>query len=362
MTTVATFLKGLGLVVGVPAAYLLTVGLIPGLRAPAQPLPETTSQPSGRQGEPPPGRQDVSFDVKGTTVRAWLYLPAEVSFPVPCVVMAHGLGGVKAMGLESYALRFQQAGFAVLVFDYRYTGESAGEPRGLIWIPYQLEDWASAVAYVRGLPQVDPTRVGLWGVSFSGGHVLVTAARDERVSCLVAQAPVLDMKRAMKEATKDQGLRSQLGPRYFANLLRLIVHAQRDLARSWLGLSAHKIPLVGKQDTLAVLAGAESWDIFAETAPPGFVNEVCARIVLRAGKYRPIKRAGTVRCPVLLQLCDYDPTTPAGVVADAMSTLRGLAEVKRYPVHHFDLYRQESVEQAVADQVSFFRKHLRPSA
>ena len=137
----------------------------------------------------PPGRVDVSFQAKAIDVRGWLYLPEDRSTLVPCLVMAHGLGGVKAMGLEPYALRFQQAGFAVLVFDYRYQGESGGDPRGLIWIPYQLEDWAAAVKFARGIPGVDPTRIGLWGTSLSGGHVIVTAAGDGAIACISAQVP-----------------------------------------------------------------------------------------------------------------------------------------------------------------------------
>ena len=75
------------------------------------------------------------FTVKGTEIRAWLYVPQGVSERLPCIIMASGLGGTKDMG-ESYALRFQEAGFAVLSFDYRHFGESKGEPRQLICIPY----------------------------------------------------------------------------------------------------------------------------------------------------------------------------------------------------------------------------------
>jgi len=66
---------------------------------------------------------------------AWLYLPLHQPAPFPCIIMGNGLGGTKDTGLEPYAIRFQNAGFAVLVFDYRYFGESEGTPRQLIWIP-----------------------------------------------------------------------------------------------------------------------------------------------------------------------------------------------------------------------------------
>ena len=72
--------------------------------------------------------------------------------------MGHGFGGTKDAGLERYAIRYQDAGFAVLIFDYRHLGESEGEPRQLIWIPYQLQDYLAAIEYARSLKEIDPGR------------------------------------------------------------------------------------------------------------------------------------------------------------------------------------------------------------
>ena len=84
------------------------------------------------------------------------------------------------MGLERYAARFQAAGYAALVFDYRTWGDSEGEPRGLIWIPDQLADYAAAIQYARSRPEIDPARIALWGSSLSGGHVIVATAQDAK--------------------------------------------------------------------------------------------------------------------------------------------------------------------------------------
>lgn len=358
MSGVKTALKGLGVLVGVPATYLLAVGLLPGLRAPAQLLPA-----SGRrieEGEPLPGsKRGVSFPVRGTPVAASLYLPEGQAAPVPCIIMAHGLGGIVAMGLERYAVRFLQAGFAVLAFDYRYWGESGGEPRHLAWIPSQQEDWAAAVEYVRGLAEVDPARIALWGTSLSGGHVLVTAARDGEIACVSAQVPALDMLGATLSFLRGGGFAQHLGRHGIAPQLLTIMHAQRDLVRSWLGLSPHRIPLVGRPGTVAAMDDADAWDLMARLAPEGFANEVCARIVLRVDRYRPIRQASGVSCPVLLQTCDRDPTTPESVVQDAMGRLGSRAELRRYPISHFDIYIGDGFERAVGDQVEFFRRHLR---
>src|SRR2546428_14186202 len=124
-------------------------------------------------------RSDVTFQSAGTRCAAWLYRPAENGgAPTPCVILAHGFSGVRDQRLDAYAERFAQAGLTALVFDYRYFGDSDGEPRQLLDIRRQLEDWRAAIAYARALKGVDPARFAIWGSSFSGGPALTLAAPD----------------------------------------------------------------------------------------------------------------------------------------------------------------------------------------
>lgn len=348
MEIVIGVLQVIGIIVGVFVLYLLFVALLPGVSAPKQ-LLETSTPLTAREAEPPPSRSDVSFEVKDTSLSAWLYLPDDLSAPVPCVVMGNGFGGTKDMLLESYALRFQKAGLAVLAFDYRHFGDSEGEPRQLAWIPFQLQDYAAAVAYVRGLEEIDPARVALWGTSASGGHVVVAAATDPEVACVVAQCPGLDGRAAALEGYRKVGIK---------NGLRLIVHGQRDLVRSWLGLSAHKIPIVGKPGTVACMPVQDAYDGYASIAAEGFVNEVCARITIRGDKYRPVTKAKRVRCPVLLLICENDELAPVSAAEETAEKLGDLAEVRRYPIGHFDIYIGANFERSVGDQLEFLSRHL----
>jgi pimeloyl-ACP methyl ester carboxylesterase len=263
--------------------------------------------------------------------------------------MGHGFGGTKDMGLESYAIRFLEAGFAVLIFDYRHFGESEGEPRQLLWIPYQLEDWSSAITYARGLKQIDPAKIALWGTSLSGGHVIATAAKDNQIACVVAQCPGLD-GRASGEMFFD---RVGIG-----HLLRMAMHGQRDYLRSLLGLSPHKIPIVGKPGTIACLTTPDAYDHFRKSVPASYINEVCARIFIRGDKYRPVKQAQNVRCPVLLQICENDTLIPISAAEETERQLGKYAETIYYPIGHFDIYIGANFEKAVNDQVLFFKKHL----
>src|SRR5437868_2434625 len=120
-------------------------------------------------------RRDVAFNSSGDECRAWLFLPDAERTPL--VILGHGLGATREYGLEPYARRFADAGIAALVFTYRHFGDSGGEPRQLLDIERQLDDWAAALAYARNLDGIDTARIALWGTSFGGGHVLVAAAR-----------------------------------------------------------------------------------------------------------------------------------------------------------------------------------------
>lgn len=84
-------------------------------------------------------RADVAFASRSQTSAGWFYA-ADVSGRAPCVVMAHGLAGVKEMRLDAYAERFAAAGYHALIFDYRHFGASEGSPRQLVNIRRQHED------------------------------------------------------------------------------------------------------------------------------------------------------------------------------------------------------------------------------
>ena len=136
-------------------------------------------------------REDVEFDADGVTLRGWLYIPDGTSGPAPTVVMAHGFSAVKEMYLDRFAEAFAGAGLVALVYDYRNFGASDGEPRQEIDPWAQVRDYRTAITYAATRPEVDADRIGVWGSSYSGGHVLVVGAVDRRVRCVVAQVPVV---------------------------------------------------------------------------------------------------------------------------------------------------------------------------
>jgi uncharacterized protein len=141
-----------------------------------------------------PSRQDVTFDSHGTKCVAWYYpSPASSSQSqgqrVPAIVLGHGLGAVKEMGLDRYSEVFQSLGYATLAFDYRHFGGSEGLPRQLLDPWKQRQDWHAALAYIRSRPEIDADRIGIFGSSFGGGHVLEVAKADPQVKAVISQCP-----------------------------------------------------------------------------------------------------------------------------------------------------------------------------
>lgn len=295
-------------------------------------------------------RQDIEFPSNGITCRGWLTLPAGQSAPAPLVLMAHGFGATRDMHLEQYAQRFNAAGMATLIFDYRGFGASDGQPRNRLNAQHEIADWHAALRYVRSLSDVDTSRIALWGTSFAGGLVISVAAQDGKVAATVSQCPLLDGRAAALEIARYAGPLS---------LLRISSHGLFDLARTALGLAPHYVPIVAKPGAVGAMTSADAWDGYIRLVPPGFRNEVTARSALTVPLFRPITDAAQVRCPALLQICELDSVAPVSAVEKAAQLIRK-SEVVRYPVGHFDVYFGAAFERSVADQQAFLVKHLRP--
>jgi acetyl esterase/lipase len=239
---------------------------------------------------------------------------------------------------------------AVLIYDYRHFGASDGEPRQLFSIENQLEDLKAAIKYVRNRKEINPDKIALWGTSASGGYGLIIAAQDPKITCVVGQCPALDRHEDAHLAVKREG-------KLF--FLKLFVHAQRDKGRSRFGLSPHRIPIVGRPKTLAMLTAPGAFEGYASLVPAGFVNEVCARVLLMSRGHNPVDYAEKVQCPVLLQICEKDNLVSEASYKKTADILGKYAQVKKYPIGHFDIYTGENFEKAVHDQITFFKEHFK---
>jgi uncharacterized protein len=267
----------------------------------------------------------------------------------PCVVLAHGFAGTVDSGLLPYAERFAAAGLDALAFDYRHFGASGGEPRQLVSVARQLEDYAAAIAFARGLEQVDPARIVLWGTSFSGGHVVEAAVADGRVAAAIAQAPAMDGLATLINVYRYAGA---------AQINRFTLAAIRDEIGARRGRPPLMLPVVGPPGTLAAMSSPDAEPGYRAITGPTWRNEFAARFGLTAALYRPGRKADRLPCPLLVQIADRDAIAPPAAAQDAAWRATGRAEVRTYPVGHFDVYAGEAFERSVSDQLHFLTRHL----
>lgn len=290
-------------------------------------------------------RQEIAFTSEGLRCSAWFY-PADISGVRPCVVLAHGLAGIKEMRLDAYAERFAQAGYHALVFDYRHFGDSAGEPRQLLDIARQHEDWKAAIAYARSRTDVDAKKIVLWGSSLSGGHVVAVAAGDRNVAAVISQVPHM------------LGLTSGLAGGLMAGT-RLTIHALVDRLGSLIGSRPHFINASAQPGRLGLMSAPGAANGYLKLVPKGkaFDQRVAARFVLDAARYSPGKYLRRLTMPTLLQVATNDLTTPASA---ALRSARGANNVviKMHAADHFDPYVEPLFSTFVAEQIDFLKQTL----
>lgn len=310
-------------------------------------------------------RHDVVFRVDDQPVAAWWYPAGDEDIPGPALVMAHGFGMTRHCLLDRYAEAFQAAGFACLVFDHRGFGDSGGEAQ-VLDLAQQRRDWKAAVAWCRANPAVDEAKVCLWGTSFSGGHVLHTAARDARLAAAVIQVPYVDGPSSLQVSDVPEGgppVERQPGPAptkadWIKHGATLMANAVADAAGAKLGRGPRLVPIAGPLGSGAVISGPGALEGLSKLVPEGVVwrNEVAPRVVLEMATDRPMKDASRIVAPLLVCVCTYDrvtPTAPAKqVAADAP---RG--ELREYATDHMDAYQPPWRDQLIADQIAFLRQH-----
>ncbi|MCC7414303.1 MAG: alpha/beta hydrolase [Gammaproteobacteria bacterium] len=274
-------------------------------------------------------RTDIEFDAGGTTLRGWLYQP-QGRGPFPIVVMAHGFSAVKEHFLDNYAELFAASGIAALVYDHANFGASDGEPRGEIDPWRQIRDYRHAISFARTLPVVDRERIGVWGSSYSGGHVLVIAALDQRVRCAVAQVPFV--------SGEDLFRRLVPGPDLPAMLDSFV--ADREARHA--GGAHARLPVVAPERGLpCALVGPESWEFFDRNKDraPGWINEITMSSVEMCWDYEPGYYAGRISpTPLLLVVAERDTLTPTDTALALYERLREPKQLVLVPGGHFDAY------------------------
>jgi uncharacterized protein len=265
-------------------------------------------------------------------------------------VLAHGFSAVKEMYLDAFAEVFAAAGVNALVFDNRNFGASDGAPRQEIDPWQQVRDYRHAITYAGTLDEVDGARIGVWGSSYSGGHVLVVGAIDRRVKAVATQVPLISGSANVAELVRSDfraGFREQF---------------DADRVARFAGDPPAMVPVVA-EDPLAAsaLPTPDSWAWFTDTGKtraPSWRNEVTLRTVEMLGEYEPGTYIGRISpTPLLVVVAREDHLTPAHLAIDAYEHAREPKKLVILPGGHFDAYTT-GFEAASGAARDWFVEHL----
>lgn len=277
-------------------------------------------------------RTHVDFRSEGTTIRGTLYLPGKLPpAPLPCVVFGHGWGMVAGGDLEDFAALTVARGMAALTFDYRHLGKSDGVPRQHINPWQQVEDFRSAVSFVRHRAEVDADRIGVWGSSYGGGHVLVVAATDPRVKCAVAQVPTISGWQAAKRRMSAES---------FAAFQAALIADRENYS---LGLAPALIQTVSDDPAVPAAytdAASHAYMMGQAARCPDWLNFTTLSSLELARCYEPGAYAYRIsETPLLMVVADQDRVTPVDLQRDTFARVPCLIkDLLEVPGDHYSVY------------------------
>jgi hypothetical protein len=252
------------------------------------------------------------------------------------------------MYLDRFAEVFADAGLAAIVFDNRNFGASDGEPRQEIHPWQQIDDYRDAISFAQSLPETNAERIGVWGSSYSGGHVLVLGAIDRRIKCVASQVPLISGHRIARRL-----IRADL----MAGVERMCAEDRRN---RYQGQAPGMIPVVSP-DGPAALPTPDSWKWFEETGrtrAPAWRNEVTLRSVELFLAYEPGAYIAYVSpTPLLLVVALGDHLTAPDVALAAYEQALHPKKLVTLKGGHFDPYVADFDEASAAAR-DWFIEHL----
>ncbi|MEU6559328.1 alpha/beta hydrolase [Nocardia nova] len=291
----------------------------------------------------------VEYTCDGITTVGFLISPEDTTATLPAVALGHGYAGVAEGDLRDFAAVIARSGFRCLAFDYRNFGYSSGEPRQEVDPNGQVEDFRNAVSFLRSRDDVDRERIGVWGTSFGGGHVLVAAATDRRIKCVVSQVPTISSYLAALRRT-----RSDLVP----DLLRGL-EADRD-AR-FAGAAPQKVAMISDDPTVSVAYPQKaSYDYLTGQRPhtPSWRNEITVRSTELTRAYEPgvyVPRIGPT--PLLMIIARDDVVTPVDLQQEAYLAAHHPKDLLMVAGDHYDVYGEHFDTTSTA-AANWFTEHL----
>ena len=300
-------------------------------------------------------RRDISFRSDGIDLAGWLFLPEAPagSGPMPAVVLANAFCSVKEIYLTNYAERFAAAGLAALVFDYRNFGASGGEPRQQLLTQEQLDDLRNAVTWLRRQPEIDRERIGAWGVSLGGGHVMLLAAFDRRLKAVVAMIPAINQWQNFLTAMPREAFFGFLGT------------LAQDREATYDTATVNYLPLVAPAGQGGLMP-EEAYTFYTQaqqTIAPRWDNRISVRSLETFVSYNPTAPIDLIApTPLLMIAAEQDQIVPIALVRTAFERAGEPKRLLTLPCSHTAVYATEPfLSQAADAAIDWLRTHLTPS-
>ncbi|EJC99630.1 alpha/beta-hydrolase [Fomitiporia mediterranea MF3/22] len=265
---------------------------------------------------------------RGVNLDVWLYKPARPA-PFPVIVAGPGLTVVKAAGFQPFGERWAEAGYASLILDFRFFGDSDGEPRNLAVIKKQVEDYRSVLQWARQHPELfNLDKIVVMG-SASSGLVMATLAIEEPgLAGAMGHCPLMDGYATLMAGEPKP---------------RLLFWAAVDWIRSKIGLSPLFIKCAGNPGELALLdtpSVAPGFEfMFAQSGKPfaEYPNTIAPRFSFDLLSSRPGAKLKDAKCPVLVVASKEDDMIPLAVTRKLVEQADGKVRLVEAPGTHFDI-------------------------
>lgn len=250
---------------------------------------------------------------QGVELTGTLYLPRS-SGRRAAVVLVHGSGREPRREYRFYARRFARAGLIALAYDKRGSGASSGDLRTASY-EQLAADAVGAVEMLRSRPEVDATRVGIWGVSEGEWVGSLAAARSKPAFLVVVSPSAMTASAQVRYETRANVLRAGFGEA-----------AANRAADLYTRLSEFQRTGAGREELNRLLAAAKSENWFdaawyLEESVPEY-DRVLALDWFPAWRNRmdfdALPLLGELDCPVLAQVGGDDPKNDGQAALDRL--------------------------------------------
>ncbi len=291
-------------------------------------------------------RKPVTFYSEGVKLDGDLFLPDGLAAGErrAGVVLCHGYTGVKDLYLPDNAAVLNEAGYAVLTFDYKGWGRSDGARSRLA--PFsRVADVLAAVTFLGLQPEVDKTRLGIYGTSYGCATVIFAAAIDPRVKCTVG---VVGMGHG------GRWMRSVRRPDEWVDLLE---RSERDRERR---VVTGQSELVAREEVLLPDRQSAELAARARAANPNAVGRIPLEYIDETLQFHPEWVVDKIAPrPLLLIAAGDDRLVPP---EDCQSLYEKAQQPKKLVVlpgvGHYEVYAKPAFDDVMRETVTWFQEHL----